>query len=84
MARRRGGGGSSIVESGGSGHGGVLGLFVVVVGAWCRPLALPSLQAGACFPPVICSPHNPPYEQLLVGVGVGAVAFNVIVWPCWC
>jgi len=32
---------------------------------------------------VVCSPHNPPYEQLLVGVGVGAVVLGVVVWPWW-
>ena len=32
---------------------------------------------------VVCSPHNPPYEQLLVGMGVGPVALGVIVWPWW-
>ncbi|KAF8227592.1 hypothetical protein L208DRAFT_1405178 [Tricholoma matsutake] len=27
-----------------------------------------SFPLPCCFPPIIC-PHNPPYEQLLVGVG---------------
>jgi hypothetical protein len=35
-------------------------------------------------PVVIRSPHNPPYEQLLVGVGVGAMVLITIVWPWWC
>jgi len=32
---------------------------------------------------VVCSPHNPPYKQLLVGMGVGAMALGIIVWPWW-
>jgi hypothetical protein len=44
----------------------------------------PSFPLPRRFPPIVCSPHNPPYEQLLVGVGVGAMAFGVVVWPCWC
>ena len=32
---------------------------------------------------VVCSPHNPPYEQLLIGMGVGAMALGIIVWPWW-
>jgi hypothetical protein len=75
----------AVLLSGGGGHdSGVLGLFLIVVGAWHHLLTLPSLQAGARFTPVICSSHNPPYEQLLISVGVGAMTFNVIIWPCWC
>jgi len=39
----------------------------------------PSFLLPCHFPLVIHSPHNPPYKQLLIGMGVGAVALGVIV-----
>jgi len=32
---------------------------------------------------VVHSPHNPPYEQLLIGVGLGAMVLGIIIWPWW-
>jgi len=43
----------------------------------------PSIPLPCYFLVVVCSPHNPPYEQLIIGMGVGAVALSVIIWPWW-
>jgi hypothetical protein len=44
---------------------------MVVLPSWLPPAAVASRT------------HHPPYEQLLIGMGVGAAVLGVVIWPCW-